>query len=625
MKNIALISDGWRRLITYAWVEGIMKRAEELKEDIALYQFNSYGNWSRDVQYNIGEYNIYNLPELEVFDGIVLDCSNIIDEVQRQKVIQKLRESKVPVVTLDYEVPDFYYVGGDDRGPIKELVHHLYEEHKCRSFVFAGGPRDAFSNRGRVEAYRESLLELGLKLEDHPVLYGEYDYQTGVRYMQEFVAQGSQMPDAFVCANDNIAAGLCSEAEKNGYHVPGDFCVTGFDNLDKAAYFRPQITTVFQHRGRIGGACLDVLLDLWNGKTVPKCTFVPVRCIYGESCGCPNSGLVDYREHIKKQIEFGVAKDAEDALLLELEAEMAGKSDFEDIFDSIVNYFEKLHCDGVYIVVDQRLFEADAQTVFPTEGYDWENLVVAGGFEGKERTDIRTVRDLNRHMVRFGKGSSYLFTPIHFREQAVGYIMMKNGRFLFDNPYYYDIHTTIVKTLETLFKQKQMEHMVQTLQTLYNKDPLTGIYNRIAYTDMISPAFTRYSRQGVVCALFFVDADDFKSINDNFGHEYGDRVLIRIAHILQEECPKDGYVCRYGGDEFIIFFPHATPANTNAYINRVQKRMTEARISISMGIKLTHSGMEETLDSYLSLADQDMYRQKQARKEALRAGQEAEY
>lgn len=52
MKKIALISDGWRRMITYAWVDGIIRRIRELDEDIALYQYNCYGNWSKDALHN---------------------------------------------------------------------------------------------------------------------------------------------------------------------------------------------------------------------------------------------------------------------------------------------------------------------------------------------------------------------------------------------------------------------------------------------------------------------------------------------------------------------------------------------------------------------------------------------
>lgn len=113
-----------------------------------------------------------------------------------------------------------------------------------------------------------------------------------------------------------------------------------------------------------------------------------------------------------------------------------------------------------------------------------------------------------------------------------------------------------------------------------------------------------------------MDADDFKSVNDTYGHEFGDQVLIRIAQVLEEECPEQGYVCRYGGDEFIGFFPYATSKKAQQYTDRVQSRLTKENIMISIGVELTFAGGEETIDEYLSLADQNMYRQKQMRKES---------
>lgn len=618
MKKIALISDGWKRLITYAWVDGIMTRIRELGEDISLYQYNCYGNWSKDQLNNIGEYNIYNLPELSEFDGIVLDCSNIVDEEQRTRTIKKLRDSGVPVVSIEYDVEGFYYVGADNMEPITELIRHLYDVHGCRRFVFAGGPPDAFANREREQAFRNCIAEFGLDPADNPILSGDYDYETGVRYMREMHEAKAELPDAFVCANDNIAAGLCAEAEELGYHVPEDFLVTGFDNLDKAVYFRPQITTVWQDRGKIGSMCVDLFLDLWKEKQIPKRSYVATRCLYAESCGCPNNGMVDYREYIKGTIVGNVLKDQDDARLMDLEADMAKCEDFETMFQCIIEYFKKLRCDGVYFVVDQKLFEADTHTVFPTEGYDWENLVVANGFDVHEERKITSVAELYQFIEDCGGGNAYIFTPIHFHQQAVGYLIMKNSRFLYDNPYYYDIHCAIVKALENLFKQQQLEKALQKLQDLYNRDSLTGVYNRIAYAEMIQPAFANYNCQGVVCAVVFVDADDFKTINDTYGHEFGDKVLKQIASVLNEECPENGYVCRYGGDEFLAFFPHATPARANSYQERVKARLKEAHISISMGIKLTHGSIDATLDEYLSMADQSMYEQKQAHKRARR-------
>lgn len=614
MKKIALISDGWRRMIVYAWVEGIIRRIRQHNEDIALYQYNCYGNWSKDALHNVGEYNIYNLPDLSQFDGVILDGSNISDNTQRTRIVEKLRASGLPVLSLDWYVDGFYYVGADNRRPIRELMEHLYEKHGCRRFVFAGGPEDAFGNLERVAAYCESLRRYELTLEENPILCGDYTYETGVAYMKDYMRDHKPLPDVFVCANDNIAAGICAEAENWGLRVPDDFLVTGFDNLDKAAYFRPQITTVFQERENIGMLCVDVLEKIWHGEKVDERCYIPVSCIYAESCGCPNNGLVNYREHIREQIIGDVKKGEEDELLMELEAQMTRCTEFSQIFGYIVDYFQKLLCGGVYIVVDRRLFSAEEDTVFPTEGYAREHLIVVDGFEDGERIAFDSVEEMDRRLAEHGSRNTYLFTPIHFREQAVGYLVMKNGMFLYENPYYYDIHSTIAKTLEAQFKQKQLENAVKKLQTLYNRDPLTGICNRIAYTDMIGPAYLRYNREGVVCALVFVDADDFKSVNDTYGHEFGDHVLIRIAHVLEEECPEGGYACRYGGDEFIAFFPHATKENADAYMERVQTRLQKEKISISMGVTLTVDGAAESLDGFLSLADQNMYRQKQARK-----------
>ena len=85
--------------------------------------------------------------------------------------------------------------------------------------------------------------------------------------------------------------------------------------------------------------------------------------------------------------------------------------------------------------------------------------------------------------------------------------------------------------------------------------------------------------------------------------------------VLKEQCPEGGYVCRYGGDEFITFFPHATPSNTSDYVQNVQEVLGKERIEVSMGTKLTQPGDAESLDDYLALADERMYQQKQQRKE----------
>ena len=104
MRKIALIMDEWKRCFTFAWPSGILQRIREVEEDVNLYIFSSSGNWSWDEEYNIGEYNIYQLPDFRKFDGIILDLNNIVLDDVRQEVIERAKASGVPVVSLSCEI-----------------------------------------------------------------------------------------------------------------------------------------------------------------------------------------------------------------------------------------------------------------------------------------------------------------------------------------------------------------------------------------------------------------------------------------------------------------------------------------------------------------------------------------
>lgn len=213
MKKIALLADGWRRYVTYSWVEGIMGGSKELGLDVCLYFYNTNGTWSHDSKFNKGEYALNDLPDLNSFDGVVFDCTNTTDLDQIQYMVRKLQSVNVPVVSIGYKVDGFYYVGNDNKRLFRKVMDHMYYEHNCKSFVFAGGPPYHYENRMRFEAFKEALSDYGIPLTADMYMFGDFDYQTGVRYMSDWHESKKPLPDVFLCANDNIAAGLCATAE----------------------------------------------------------------------------------------------------------------------------------------------------------------------------------------------------------------------------------------------------------------------------------------------------------------------------------------------------------------------------------------------------------------------------
>lgn len=569
--------------------------------------------------HNHGEYNIYSLPDLSEFDGIIMDCTNISDRHYFDWLVDMIRRSDKPTVSIGSDIEGFYYAGIDNKKPVADLMDHLYHKHNCRKYIFAGGPKENYENSLRVISYQESLDRLGLSREHNPVWYGDYDFFTGVRYFEQYIKsfQGRmiEFPDVFVCANDNIAARFCYKAQQSGYQIPRDFRITGFDNLDKALYFEPQITTVGHMRENIGNKTMEILSDVWAGKDVPRNHFMPSKCIFSESCGCPNSGLLDYRKYARGQVIAEVDKLEKEELLIKLESDIVKCDTYDEVFHQIAEYFMSLACDGFAIVIDRRLYEGVPESVFVTDGYDRDNLVVAYATEGRRTLKIKELTELERHYEKTGGRSAYLFTPIHFREKTVGYSILKNGRFLYDNPYFYDIHSTITKTVENLYKKLQLEIANKKMREIYNRDQLTGLFNRIAYTEMIDPEYRRHCEKGRKCVVNFVDADNFKQVNDTYGHEKGDMILKEIAKVLVGKCPKEGFVYRYGGDEFIAFFPIDEESEAERFKEEVIAQLGKDDISVSIGQAVTDPASDMLFDDYMKIADDQMYKVKVAKKE----------
>lgn len=77
---------------------------------------------------------------------MILDCLNIRDERILESTIEHIKAADVPVVSIACNIEGFYYVGIDNNGTIEQLMEHLYKVHGCRSFIYAGGPKENFEN-----------------------------------------------------------------------------------------------------------------------------------------------------------------------------------------------------------------------------------------------------------------------------------------------------------------------------------------------------------------------------------------------------------------------------------------------------------------------------------------------
>jgi diguanylate cyclase (GGDEF)-like protein/PAS domain S-box-containing protein len=168
---------------------------------------------------------------------------------------------------------------------------------------------------------------------------------------------------------------------------------------------------------------------------------------------------------------------------------------------------------------------------------------------------------------------------------------------------------------ERVEHQRQLEHIA-------HYDTLTGVPNRALLVDRLAQALARAKRERGLMAVCYVDLDGFKQINDGYGHDAGDRVLVEVTRRIKDAVREDDTVARLGGDEFVVLLVGLEQAEECAgTLHRLLERISQPiavhgavlSISASIGVAL-YPADEEDADTLLRHADQAMYVAKQAGK-----------
>lgn len=185
-----------------------------------------------------------------------------------------------------------------------------------------------------------------------------------------------------------------------------------------------------------------------------------------------------------------------------------------------------------------------------------------------------------------------------------------------------DYYLYCVMNIDSRIKQTVLEEENKYLQEKAERDSLTSLLNRAATEDAVE-FYLRKCGPESRCAMMVLDIDDFKNINDSYGHLQGDQLLMGIADILQKHTRKGDVVGRFGGDEFVVFITDTQ--NDEIVIKKIHDFATEIRglseilhfdlpVSVSFGVTLT-ARENTTFGEMFYMADKALYMAKRSGKD----------
>lgn len=231
-----------------------------------------------------------------------------------------------------------------------------------------------------------------------------------------------------------------------------------------------------------------------------------------------------------------------------------------------------------------------------------------------EREQCLSEKILVREVKGFDPVTRISFTPVVKNKYLMGVIITGHTQDnLFDGE--------DVRFLEIICNQISMAienaKLYEKVNNMANTDFLTGLYNRTYFFSHFGSIIANIGDDKLLAVSMF-DIDNFKNVNDRYGHDFGDIVLIGMAKVIKNMIRKDDIFARYGGEEFILIMQNITTEKANERLNQIREAIQESvfehngiRLSVTVSIGVAYFAKNsDTQDSIIKKADMALYRAK---------------
>jgi diguanylate cyclase (GGDEF)-like protein len=183
------------------------------------------------------------------------------------------------------------------------------------------------------------------------------------------------------------------------------------------------------------------------------------------------------------------------------------------------------------------------------------------------------------------------------------------------------VHPAVWSAVRHVIVERELRYLALT-------DDLTCLYNRRGFFAAATQQLKLALRNSQSALLFFCDVDNLKIINDSYGHQEGDLVLVRTADALEEAFRDSDILARLGGDEFVVLALEASSQHEGAILRRLEESLKKSNtnesryeLSLSVGMARFDPKHAASLGELMELADKDMYEQKRKRPRHCMSGQ----
>jgi len=619
-KKIAFFAGGWGGDFIQNVLDGIIRVAE--REDTDVFAFLNYSLPNIPPAANEAELNLYKLPDITEFDGVILPANTYNQKAELEYLLGEIKRHNIPAASIEYQIDDMPGVSSDNYSGMYSLTEHMIQVHKIREALYIGGPIDHPEAQERLRAYKTAMARNNIEIPEDGIRYGDWAKEKIPSFIEDWVEDHGDYPEAIICANDIMAIAVYNYLNMMNVNIPRKVMVTGYDCTRLAQAQHPPIASVSHEYGTMGKIAAENLFAKINKGPTPAHIKLNTKFIQGGSCGCrlyQDTTNISDSNALTNNCMDPIDMDSHFRHFYNNVRKVKNLSELHNNFSYMFEHNHQVEGTQFKLFLDPDAFDMDKpepERLQPILKDEYE--VVVDIVDGKsELMHTLSRRDcIFETAEKLDKPGYYVFVSLYSDKYVYGYAMMSGPLNVASESQYYIWTRHMNSALEQVRNNMMIEKLWSEVAKKSVTDNLTGVYNRYGCEQNTYPMLIDWAKKGGSTVVMLVDIDRMKVINDQYGHICGDEALKIVTDTLKKGLPDGYHVCRYGGDEFFVGgvlinedtdIGEMIAGLESMLAEEVARREIKFKLTMSIGYAKIKPMSVVDIEKALVRADKDMY------------------
>lgn len=540
--------------------------------------------------------------------------------------LDRLRQIvKVPMFSIGKQlkdIPSNFMHGGYY---LRKLILHLIQHHGYQKIGYIC----PWSYDSRNDIYKRTLEKYGLF---DPNLYvselelkGLNMYERAQRAISILLDERKVAPDVIIAMTMEEAYTILKILKLRGFHIPDHIAICSYEDGHRMKYASPSITSIYYPTREIAFSGTERLLEYIRTGETKLISAVAGRIEYRESCGChPKRIMEQFEQELIEMTKLNEDKDYYNLLIEEVDQMIMTSYNKNNLYRVLELGIDKLN------ITNSMVFS------YPSEDRDFKDCILEFEIIDGERKaygePITFEERKGNGLFPVDRRFTYIVELLHVADDHFGFMLMESSNLDIRNYLSLTSHLSMaIKSINLIAKLEleieiKKENEIRLFQ-LAQFDQLTNLYNRASFQEIL----TQLAHERKSFTLMYMDIDGFKSVNDEYGHDVGDMLLIEIADRFRLLLDDNALIpmnfsnvteihhaiFRLGGDEFTAILNSPSKISLAKLAHKVNQSFGEPFmiqgykifIGVSIGISQFPEDTQE-LQTLIKYADNSMYKSK---------------